>query len=406
MKGPPGRKGRRVLIIVQNLPVPRDRRVWLECQALVAAGYQVSVVCPKAPGDPDEHTLEGVLLRKYDPPPPASSVRSYLVEFVLCWLRTARRVLQAFTHEGFDVIQTCNPPDTYWALAAPFRLLGRKFVYDQHDLCPEVYLSRFDRHNRLLLRGLYLLERGNYRVADHVIVPNESYRDVAVRRGGRRPSEVTVVRSGPDDKRFKTGEPVPALRRGRKHLAVYVGVMGPQDGVDRAVWAADAYVHKLGRTDCQFVLLGSGDCRAELCRLVDELDLAQFVEVPGWADDATITAYLSTAAVGLSPDPPSPLNAVSTMNKTLEYMAFGVPLVSFDLAETRFSAQDAAVYVEGEDVEAFAAAIAGLIDDSDERARRGKAGRQRIEEQLAWSHQRADYVGVYDRLSARERRPS
>ena len=393
-------KGRRVLIIVQNLPVPSDRRVWLECQALVAAGYQVSVVCPKAPKDPSDQVLGGVRLRKYAPPPRTEGVLSFAYEFAICWLRTARLVLRAARQDGFDVIQTCNPPDTYFALALPFRLFGKRFIFDQHDLCPEVYESRFETPNRLLLATLRLLERLTYRSADHVIVTNESYREVALGRGHKRPSEVTVVRTGLDTEYMQRGQPEPRLRRGRRYLCCYLGVMGPQDGVDVALYAAHSYVYDLGRRDCEFALVGRGDMYERMRALADELGLADFVTMPGRLPDDELFGYLSTADLGLSPDPPSPLNDVSTMNKTMEYMAFGLPVVAFDLKETRVSAGDAAVYVEGDDPSAYAKAIADLLDDGPRRRQMGELARRRAEDVLAWRHQAPSYVATYDRLWA------
>jgi glycosyltransferase involved in cell wall biosynthesis len=385
-----------VLIIVQNLPVPADRRVWLECKALVAAGHAVTVVCPKGIGDPDYEILDQVVLRKYAPPPPTAGLRSYIVEFVVCWLRTAKRVHQAWRHEGFDVIQTCNPPDTYWLLGMLFKARGVRYVFDQHDLCPEVYQSRFARPNRMLLRMLKLLELANYKVADHVIVTNESYKALAISRGRRRPDDVTVVRSGPDADRFIAGDAVQELREDHRFLACYVGVMGPQDGVDRALYAAAHYIHELGRTDCLFVFLGRGDCLKDLVELASELDIANHVTFPGWANDDSIHRYLSTADIGLCPDPPSPLNDVSTMNKTLEYMSFGLPIVSFDLKETRVSAAGAAVYLPGEDITGFATAIAALLDDPADRRMRGDIGRRRIESELSWRHQEPVYISLFD----------
>ncbi len=389
-----------MLIIVQNLPVPADRRVWLECQALVGAGYQVSVVCPKAPGDPPHQLLDGVYLHKYDPPPATAGVGSFFYEFVTCWVKAARLVVRAAREEGFDVIQTCNPPDIYFLLAWPFKLFGRRFVFDQHDLCPEVYLSRFERPSRLLLGGLRLLEWLTYQTADHVIATNDSYRDVALQRGAKRPGQVTVVRTGPDPERLRRASPDPALRRGRRFLCCYLGVMGPQDGVDLAVRAAHVLVRQLGRTDCHFALLGDGDCYEEVLALVRQLGLEDFVSMPGWASDEMVRSYLSTADVGLGPDPPGPLNDVSTMNKTMEYMAFELPVVSFDLKETRVSAGEAGVYVQGGDVAAFARAISDLLDDPDRRAAMGAVGRRRVEEDLAWHHQVDAYLGVYDKLLA------
>ncbi|WP_250283811.1 MULTISPECIES: glycosyltransferase family 4 protein [unclassified Frankia] len=389
---------KRVLIIVQNLPVPLDRRVWLECQELVRAGYTVSVICPRGPQDPDYQELDGVHLHKYDAPKTRPGVRGYLAEFVVCWLRTARLSVRVRREIGFDVIQACNPPDTYALLAAPYKLTGTKFVYDQHDLCPEVYRSRFDRPSDLLLRGLYLLEGITYRLADHVISTNESYRLVAMGRGRRDHADTTVVRSGPDTDRMRPGADSPDLRRGRRHLAVYLGVMGPQDGVDAVLRALDILVHKDGREDIHVALLGFGDCFEELRALSTELGLDDYVTFTGRADAVTIEKYLRTAAVGLGPDPANPLNEVSTMNKTMEYMAYGVPVVTFDLTETRVSAGYTACYVEPGDLEGFARAVTDLLDDPERRRELGRQGRERAVEVLDWRLQAPGYVAVYDHL--------
>lgn len=379
--------------------MPLDRRVWLECRTLVTAGFSVAVVCPRGEGDPRYEELEGVHLHKYTPPPVATGLFGYLREFVVCWLKTAFLALRVRRRHGFDVIQTCNPPDTYWALALPFKLLGVRFVFDQHDLCPEVYVSRFPESRRALVWGLRLLERATYRVADHVISTNESYRQVAVTRGRISPDRVSVVRSGPDPNRLFRGEAVPELRRGRTHLCCYLGVMGPQDRVDLVVRAADHIVHGLGRDDVHFALLGFGDCLDELRRLATDLGLGDRVTFTGRVDQDAIRAYLSTADVGLAPDPKSPLNDVSTHNKVMEYMACEVPVVSFDLKETRVSAGEAALYVERDgDAEAFADAVVALLDDPDRRARMGELGRRRVEEELAWAHQAPAYVEVFERL--------
>jgi glycosyltransferase involved in cell wall biosynthesis len=389
--------GGRVLIVVQNLPVPRDRRVWLEACALRDAGYQVSVISPMGPGDPDYEVLDGIVLRKYRPPGEARGVVSYAWEFVYCWVRTAVAAVRAARREGFDVIQACNPPDTYWALALPFKLGGKQFVFDQHDLCPEVYESRFGGGSGLVRRALRLLERATYAAADHVIVTNESYRRTALGRGGVSPDRVTVVRSGPDHRRLRRAAPNDRWRNGRRYLCAYLGVMGPQDGVDLALQAMAVLV-RTGRVDAQLVLLGGGDSYPSLVELSAELGLTDHVTFAGWADDELLVEVLSSADVGLSPDPLSPLNDVSTMNKTMEYMAFELPVVAFDLTETRVSAGEAAVYVEPNDVVAYAHAIADLLEDEPRRTEMGRLGRRRVETELSWEHQVPAFTGVYARL--------
>lgn len=393
---------RRVLMIVQNLPVPFDRRVWLECQALVSAGYRVSVVCPKGNGDPSYEVINTVELYKYRPYAPGGSKLSFIAEYAYSFCATAWQTLKARRKGRFAVLQACNPPDIFWPLALLLRWADRtKFVFDHHDLCPELFQSRFPDGPKLPYRGLRALERRTHRTADHVISTNDSYRDIAIKRSGKAPTAVTVVRSGPDPEKLCRGPQDPDLRRGRRYLAAYIGVMGPQDGVDIIVWAADIVVHGMGREDIAFTLIGSGDCYDELVALRDELRLNGHVEFTGRAPDDLVKKILSTAHVGLSPDPKNPLNDVSTMNKTMEYMAFELPVVAFDLRETRVSADEAAVYVRPNDVREYAKAIADLIDDEAWRARLGKVGRARVEDQLAWSHQARAYLGVYDRMTGK-----
>jgi glycosyltransferase involved in cell wall biosynthesis len=394
----------RILIIVQNLPVPFDRRVWLECRALTAAGYNVTVVCPKGKNDPGYQVLEGVTLLKYRPYAPGGSALSFIVEYAYSFLATAALVLRARRKGKLAVLQACNPPDIFWPIARWLRRRdGTRFVFDHHDLCPELYDSRFPAGRALPKRGLLALEKATFRTADHVVATNTSYAEVAMQRGGKPPENVTVVRTGPDPERLQRKAEVPALRRGRKHLVAYIGVMGPQDGVDLAVRAASHIINDLGREDVAFTFMGSGDSYHELVGLRDQLGLQDHVELPGRVPDETVVDVLSTAAVGLSPDPKNPLNDVSTMNKTLEYMAFELPVVAFDLKETRVSAGDASSYIQSGDVAAYARAIVELLDDPDRRAVMGKAGRVRIEQELGWPYQRDRYVTVYDTIVGRSR---
>ena len=392
---------RRVLIIVQNLPLPFDRRVWLECQALVSAGYRVAAVCPKGSGDPSYQVIDAVELHKYRAYAPGGSKFSFIAEYAHSFLATAWLTLKARRSGRFAVIQACNPPDIFWPIALAFRAVdGTKFVFDHHDLCPELYESRFPDGPRLPYKALRALERRTHRSADHVISTNASYRDIAVTRSGKPSADVTIVRTGPDPERLRRGEANPALRRGRKFLAAYIGVMGPQDGVDIVVRAADIVVRELGRDDIAFTLIGSGDCFDELVALRDELGLAGHVEFTGRAPDELVSQILSTADVGLSPDPKNPLNDLSTMNKSMEYMAFELPVVAFDLRETRVSVGDAGIYVTPNDIREYAKAIVDLVDDEPGRARLGKAGRARVEQELAWSHQQRAYLDVYQRLTS------
>jgi glycosyltransferase involved in cell wall biosynthesis len=406
---------RRILIIVQNLPVPFDRRVWLECRALTGAGYRVAVVCPKGKGDPAYEVVDGVELYKYQPYAPGGSKLSFVAEYAYSFAATGWQALKARVRGGllrgrFDVLQACNPPDIFWPLAIAFKALERtRFVFDHHDLCPELFESRFGGRSdsprpSLPYKGLRFLERRTHRTADHVISTNESYRQIAIERSGKDPADVTVVRTGPDPAKLQRGEPDEAQKRGRTFLASYIGVMGPQDGVDIVVRAAAVIVHDLKREDIAFTLIGKGDCFDELVALRDELQLQGHVEFTGLAPDELVKKVMSTADIGLSPDPMNPLNDLSTMNKTMEYMAFQLPVVAFDLRETRVSAAEAAVYVKptgdaAQDVRDYAQAIVDLIDDEALRARMGQLGRARVEEELAWPYQEKAYLGVYNRLA-------
>jgi glycosyltransferase involved in cell wall biosynthesis len=389
----------RIVIIVQNLPVPRDRRVWRECRALQSAGYEVSVVCPKAQvGDPAFEELEGVRLYRYKPLPSRGQAVGFLAEYAYSWARTALLVTKISLREGFDVIQACNPPDIFFTVALAFKMLGKRFVYDQHDLCPELYLSRFDRPSRLLLSSLRWLEKASYAAADRVIVTNESHRLAATTRGAKDADRIAVVRNGPEIRTMRKGTAKPALRKGRTFLCCYLGMMGPQDGVDLALLAAAHYVHGLRRDDCSFAFLGAGEAWDDLRELAEDLEISRHVSFTGWAEDQLAFAYLSTADVGLSPEPKNELNDASTMMKVTEYMAFELPIVAFDLKETRVTAGGAAAYVCPNDVEAYAVAIAALLDDPTRRRRMAVLGKERIRDRLSWEAQAPTYVGVFDEL--------
>lgn len=397
-----GPKPPHVLIIVQNLPVPLDRRVWLECQALVNRGYRVSVICPKGPGDPARQHIDGVDIYKYRPAPEARGLAGFAWEFAYSWLRTALLSLQVWRAGRFDIMQACNPPDTYWLLARFWRLRGVLFVFDQHDLNPELFLSRFGEPqsglSSLEYRGLLSLERQTYRAAHRIISTNESYQAIAVRRGRRRRGHVTVVRSGPDTSQMRPIHPERPRPEGDIGL-VYLGIMGPQDGVDQVLLVVDELVHRRGRTNITATLLGFGDCLEDLKKQSAELGLDDHVTFTGRVDRAEIAEYLSRADIGVCPDLKTPLNDVSTMNKTMEYMSYALPAVSFDLVETRVSGADCVLYVPSGDISAFADAVERLIDDLPLRLELARKARQRVAAKLDWRPQAEAYVGVFDELS-------
>lgn len=391
-----------ILIIVQNLPVPLDRRVWLECQALVTRGYRVSVICPKGPGDPAFQHLDGVDIYKYSPAPEAEGLLGFAWEFAYSWVRTAWLSLMAWRRSRFDVIQACNPPDTYWLLAALWRVRGVKFIFDHHDLNPELFISRFGRPTGILRKleyaGLRWLERRTFRGADRILSTNESYKAVAVRRGDRRAGHVTVVRSGPDTQQMRPIYPENPRDPENVEL-VYLGIMGPQDGVDQALLVIDELVNKRGRTNVTATMLGFGDCLEDLKRQSTSLGLDDHVTFTGRVDRVAIAEYLSRADIGLCPDLKTPLNDLSTMNKTMEYMSYGLAAVSFDLVETRVSGADTVQYVPSGDIAAFADAVEALIDDPERRVDLGVRARERVSAELDWRPQAEAYVAVFDELT-------
>jgi glycosyltransferase involved in cell wall biosynthesis len=394
----------RVLILVENLTLPFDRRVWLESKALTAAGYQVSVICPTgAPYTAPYECLEGVHIYRYKEPPPTRSRLSYVWEFLYCWLQTAWLSLKVSRERGFDVIHACNPPDTFWLLGTFYKIFGgKKFLFDQHDLCPELFLSRFRGAKGFLYHALMWLEKMTYRTADMVISTNESYRRTAISRGKMAPDRVVIVRSGPERSRFKGVPGEESDKRGRPYLVSYLGVMAPQDGVDYLIRAIRILKDR-GRDDISYTLIGSGDSFQDLVQMTKDLDLQAEVEFTGRIPDEDVERILSSSDVCVGPDPKNPLNDVSTMNKILEYMAVGKPIVSFDLIETRFSAGDGALYATPNEEEEMAGAIAELLDDPEKRRRMGEYNRKRFIEQMAWEYSKVELVQAYDRLTGLRR---
>ncbi len=396
-----------VLHLSQNLTLPFDRRVWMELNALKGAGYEVSAICPMGDGGtlPYEE-LNGIHIWRYPPPPEASGFASYAWEFLYCWLQTARLTITVLARRGFDVIHSANPPDTFWAIAAFFKLFGRKFVFDHHDLCPELYLSRFGDKGAGSFphRALQWLERMQFATADMVISTNDSYRQVAMSRGGKRPDRVFVVRSGPSQKRFGVvRESEPSLKRGKPFLVAYLGVMAPQDGVDHLVRAAKVLVQDRKRGDVAFTFIGGGDSFADLKALTTSLGLDGVCEFTGRVPDADVERILATADVCVSPDPKNPLNDVSTMNKVLEYMACAKPVVCYDLREHRYSAGEGALYAEADVVEDLAAKIEQLLDDPALRERMGAYNRERFLTQMAWEHNAGELIRAYETLCGTRR---
>lgn len=360
------------------------------------------MICPHGGGIEQPGDLAGVDVHRYPPPPDPSSKLGFVVEYVYSLMAGAALTAKIALTTGFDAIQACNPPDVYFTLALPFKAAGKKFVFDHHDVVPEFFVSRYGSSSPLVLTVLRALERATFRTADHVISTNESIREVALGRGHRDPATVTVVRNGPVMDRVREGTRREPLKEGYRFLCCWVGVIrGVDDGVDLALHAIHHLVVELGRRDCLFVFLGDGVEAAAMRRLAGELGISDVVRFPGWVPAETVFDHLATADLGLQPNPKTPRIDMSTAIKTMEYMACGLPVVAFDVVETRRSAGDAAAYAQPNDVTSFARAVSGLLDDPGRREAMGAIGRRRVAEELAWDHQKAAYVGVFDRLLGR-----
>lgn len=386
------RRSGRILLVVENVALARDHRLRKQAATLVAQGYAVSVICR---ADPANHVLDGVRVYEYPAPADGRNRLGFVREYGYSWTMAAWLTLRAFCTNGFDAIQISGTPDIYFTIGAPFRWLGRRLVLDQRDLSPELYELRYGRRGRAY-RVLRSLERASYRTADHVITVNGTLERVAYERGGLTPDAVTVVGNGPVLARTGRRAAQPDLKRGQRFLCCWLGVMGPQDRVDVALRAIRHLIHVEGRRDCHFVFVGDGEARPDAQRLAGKLGIADRVSFPGWVDEETAFRYLSTADLGIEPN----LEPIVTPVKGLEYMAFGLPFVAFDLPETRTLAGPAAAYAPPEDEVALARLVGALLDDPDRRAEMGRAGRQRIEERFAWDHQQIAYVDVYRRLLA------
>jgi len=389
---------RRVLILVENLPSPFDRRVWQEATTLRDAGYLVSIICPTGRGyERKFEAIDGIHVFRYPLPVEASGAAGYAVEYAVALAWTFVLACRVLLTRGFDVIHACNPPDLFFLIGGFFRLFGKKFLFDHHDLNPELYEAKFGRRDffhRLMLK----LEYWTFRSADVSIATNESYRRIAMERGRMPPERVFVVRSGPSLERLKILPPDGRLKRGRRYLVGYVGVMGKQEGIDYLLRAARHIVFDLGRSDVHFGLVGGGTSLEEMKALAQELGVADHVTFTGRVPDGEMLAMLNTADVCVNCDVVNELNDKSTMNKIMEYMALGKPIVQFDLAEGRYSARRASVYAQRNDAVDLAAKIVGLLDDPARRAEMGKYGRSRVENELEWRHEAPKLLAAYEAL--------
>jgi glycosyltransferase involved in cell wall biosynthesis len=396
--------GRRVLIIVENLPCPFDRRVMQEARTLTAAGYVVSIISPKAKGyEKSFERIDGIDIHRHALPREADGALGYLLEYGVALFWEFSLSLKILFGRGFDIIHACNPPDTIFLIGGFYKLFGKKFVFDHHDINPELYEAKFGKRG-FGYKLLSALERMTFRTADMVISTNESYRKIALTRGRVKEKDVFVVRSGPDLTRLKQVPPNPALKKGRKYLVGYVGVMGKQEGIDLLLQAVQLIVKHLGRTDIQFGLVGGGTELPAMRELAKKLDIADYVTFTGRVPDAELLEMLNTADICVNPDRANDMNDRSTMNKVMEYMALGKPLVQFDLTEGRVSAGEASWYARQNDVADLAQKMVALLADDNQRVHMSAVGRERIEHVLSWQHEAPRLLAAYEYLQTGERK--
>lgn len=390
---------RRILIIVENLPVPFDRRVWAEAQSLHKAGYEVSVICPRGQfAESPFEVIDGIEIHRHPLPIQAKGKLAYIAEYSSALFWEFAYSLKLFLRSGFDVIHACNPPDLIFLIGAFYKyIFGKKFVFDHHDLNPELFEAKFG-HRGPIWKALAFLERMTFRVADISIATNLSYARVAIERGKMRPDRVFVVRSGPNLARVRDSSPDYTWRNGRSHLVAYVGVIGEQEGIDLLLEAVRHIISTRQRLDVQFAVMGAGPSLKALKQACAQMNLSEFVTFTGRVDDSTLFKVLSTADVCVNPDRPNAMNNMSTMNKIMEYMALGKPIVQFDLAEGRVSAQSASLYARNTDTADFGDKILELIDDPDRRREMGLYGRQRVRDELSWEHEEPKLMKAYETL--------
>jgi len=389
---------RKVLIIVQNQSVPPDPRVLQEARSLRANGYEVTVLSPRRKNWSQGHEIvDGIRIYRHPSPREGSTALGYLWEYGWSLFWEFVYTWWIYFRHGFDVIEGCNPPDHIVLIALPFKLFGVKYIFDHHDACPELYTAKGGQPGALY-RALLWLEKVTYRFSDVVMVTNGSYKDLAITRGAHSPDDVFIVRNGPDPDTFTAVPPNPTLKNGKRHLVGYVGCMNYQDGLDILVEVAE-YIKNQGRTDVQFVCVGSGPELPGLRQMVKDRNLADTVTFTGRVPDADLLEALSTADVCVNPDRPCEMNDISTMIKIMEYMALSKPIVQFASKEGRFSSQEASLYADKVDpIRSFAEKILWLLDRPEERKKMGAWGRRRIETELSWRHSVPNLLAAYDRV--------
>jgi glycosyltransferase involved in cell wall biosynthesis len=388
---------KKILIIVENIPVPFDTRVWMEATSLQKNGYEVSVLSPRGKGAEKRYeVLEGVHIFRHPMPREGNSALGYVYEYSSALFWEFFYTLWIYLRRGFQVIQGCNPPDDIFLVALPFKPFGVKYIFDHHDASPELYLSKYENEGALYKIQVWL-EKMTYRFSDVIMATNSSYKDLAITRGGKAPEDVFVVRNGPDLETFKAVPPKPALKYGKPYLVGYVGNMSDQEGLDILLDVAQ-HIKNLGRRDIHFTCVGGGPGLPSLQKMVKDKNLEDIVNFTGRVPFQYLLDVLSTADICVNPDKPCEMNNISTMIKIMEYMALAKPIVQFDLKEGRFSAGDASLYSDtGNRVADFANNILWLIDRPDERKRMGDFGRRRVEEALAWKYSVQGLLAAYER---------
>lgn len=388
--------GRKILIIVENLPVPFDTRVWQEATTLVENGYTVSVICPKGKGyEKEEEVLAGVHVYRHDLKTEGSGFVGYVKEYGSALYHEIRLAKKIYKEIGFDVIHGCNPPDDIYMVAKHFRKYGVRYVFDHHDICPELFEAKFGKRG-LLYKSQLWLERQTYRHAAFAFVTNESYKKIAIERGGMDPAKVYVLRSGPKLERLRIQEPKPELKKGRKYMVGYLGVIGKQEGIPYLLEAARYIRNELHRDDICYGIVGGGTSLEELKTLSVSMGIDDIVTFTGRAPDDVMLDYLNTADICVNPDEYNPMNDKSTMNKVLEYMALGKPIVQFDLTEGKYSAKEASVYANPNDAVDMGKKIVELLDNPQKRQEMSVYGRKRIVEELSWEHTSKALLAGYE----------
>lgn len=388
---------RKILIIVENLPVPFDTRVWQEATTLAREGYTVSVICPKGKGyNEDYEYLEGVHIYRHDLPKEGNGPIGYAREYFSALWHEYRLARKIYKERGFHVIHGCNPPDNIYMVASRFKGKGVDYVFDHHDICPELYEAKFGKTSGPLYKSQLWLERHTYDHCTFAFVTNESYKEIAIKRGGMSPDKVHVLRSGPRLERLKIQSPKPEIKRGKRFMVGYLGVIGQQEGIEYLLEAARYLRDEKGRDDIFWGIVGGGPHLEALRRKSEEMGLQDIVEFTGRVSDEKMLDYLNTADVCVNPDEYNAMNDKSTMNKVLEYMALGKPIVQFDLTEGRYSAQDASLYAERNNVRDMADKIVMLLDDPERREKMAAIGRERILNELSWDHTSRALISAYD----------